>query len=219
VIPSRVIERVETRGGEMVLVQRGGEFTIRIGGLELMGSRNHTSEDALGEWTCQRITGVDKPRVMIGGLGLGFTLRAALDKLPPGAHAEVIELVPEVVKWNRTVLGQLAGHPLDDPRTECIQADVGEVIARSKDRYDAIMLDVDNGPDEIFERNNQLYRRTGLQATHAALRSRGLFSVWSTHDSPTFTKWLRDTGFEVELEKIRTQRGGPRHYIWFARKL
>lgn len=220
VIPVVVVERVPTPGGEMVLSRRGDEFAIRVGGVQLMSSRSHDSEDELGRRAGAFVRSVRAPRMLVGGLGLGFTLRAALEALPPTARVEVVEIVPAVVRWNRTILGGLAGNPLDDPRVSVIEGDVGRVIAGSPPgRYDAILLDVDNGPDEIFERNGALYRRAGLIAAHAALAPGGVLAVWSAFESPTFTRWLREVGFTVEVALIRSaQRRGPRHYIWFAQR-
>ena len=220
VIPVVVVERAATPGGEMVLSRRGDEFSIRVGGVELMNSRNHGSEDELGRRAGELVREVRAPRMLVGGLGLGYTLRAALEALPRTAHVDVVEIVPAVVRWNRTVLGALAGHPLDDPRVAVIEGDVARVIAGSPaGHYQAILLDVDNGPDEIFERNAALYRRAGLVAAHAALAPGGVLAVWSSFESQTFTRWLREVGFAVEIARIRPQhRGGPRHYIWFARR-
>jgi spermidine synthase len=220
VIPVVVVERVATPGGEMVLSRRGEEFAIRVGGVQLMCSRSHDSEDELGRRAGSLVRGVRAPRMLVGGLGLGYTLRAALEALPPTARVDVVEIVPAVVRWNRTVLGGLARHPLADPRVSVIEGDVGRVIADSPPgRYHAILLDVDNGPDELFERNGALYRRAGLLAAHAALAPGGVLAVWSSFESPTFTRWLREVGFTVEVACIRaTQRRGPRHYIWFAHR-
>ena len=213
VIPTVVIERVSLPGGEeLVLSKRGKEFAIRVAGVELMSSRTHNSEDDLGRDSAARVK-AKAPRVMIGGLGMGFTLRAALDALPADASVEIVEIVPEVVKWNRTVLGGLAGHPLDDPRVTLIQDDVGNAIERGRG-YDAIVLDVDNGPEGVYEGNNNLYKRRGLDAAHTALVPGGLLAVWSSFDSPTFTHWLSAARFVVEKQQIKS-RGG-RHTIWYG---
>jgi spermidine synthase len=213
------VDRVVSPLGEMVLWRRKDEYSIRVRGIELMNSHNHGSEDELGKATCERLTGVAAPRVLIGGLGLGYTLRAALDHLPPQAAVEVVELVPDVVRWNRTVYGHLAGEPLADPRATVIEADVAEVIARSPERYDAIALDVDNGPDGLSQDNSQLYRRTGLAAIFRALAPGGICTIWSSFESPTFTKVLREVGFLTKLRRVKAKNhGGPRHYIWFAER-
>src|SRR5438067_6685035 len=143
----------------MTLSRRGDDFSIRVRGVELMNSHNHESEDELGRRACALVKGVTKPRILIGGLGLGFTLRAVLDGC--AGSVDVVELVPAVVRWNRTVLGELAGRPLDDPRVTVIEDDVAHVIA-TRTGYHAIVLDVDNGPDELFTSNAKLYARTGL---------------------------------------------------------
>src|SRR5438105_439657 len=146
-IPIVTIERVATPAGEMTLARRGKQFSIRVRGVELMNSGNHESEDELGRRACTLVAGVAKPRILIGGLGLGYTVRAVLDGC--AASIDVVELVPAVVRWNRTVLAELAGRPLDDPRVAMIEDDVAHVIA-TRTGYHAIVLDVDNGPDELF---------------------------------------------------------------------
>jgi spermidine synthase len=159
------------------------------------------------------------PRVMIGGLGMGFTLRAALDALPATAHVEVVEIVPDIVRWNHGVLAKLAGEPLADPRVEVIEADVAHVIRKATDRYDAIVLDVDNGPDAVYEGNAALYKRNGLAAAKSALVPGGWLAVWSSFRSATFTTWLREVGFVVELVTMKSKfKSGPTHYVWFAQR-
>lgn len=218
-IPNVVVERVSSPGGELVLSRRGDQFSIRVAGVELMNSHNHWSEDELGRLTSKRIGGVVAPRVLIGGLGMGYTLRAALDELPRDAHVDIVEIVPDVVRWNRTILGDLAHRPLDDPRVTVIEADVAHVLRAPAARYHAILLDVDNGPDGVYRSNDALYKRNGLAATKAALVPGGLLAVWSAFESATFTRWLREVGFSVELETIAAKyKGAPRHYIWFARR-
>jgi spermidine synthase len=217
-IPRVVLERVTSPGGELVLSRRGEEYSIRVAGIELMNSRDHSSEDELGRATVARLTATP-PRVLIGGLGMGFTLRAALDVLPPDANVEVVEIVPDIVRWNRGVLAKLAAEPLADPRVEVIEADVAHVIRRASGRYDAIVLDVDNGPDAIYEGNAGLYKRNGLAAAKAALAPSGWLAVWSSFRSPTFTTWLREVGFTVELVTLKSKfRSGATHYVWFAQR-
>lgn len=220
VIPTVVIERAATPGGEMVLSRHGETFAIRVAGVELMSSVNHGSEDELGRRAADLVRGVPAPRMLVGGLGLGFTLRAALDALPRTARVDIVELVPDVVRWNRTIYGALAGHPLDDPRVTVVEADVVRVIiGAAPGTYDAIVLDVDNGPNDVFEQNVELYRKNGIAQSRAALAPGGLLAVWSSFDSPTYTRWLREAGFEVEVTRLRSKfRGGPRHYLWFARR-
>lgn len=217
-IPRVVIERVATPGGELVLSRRDGEYSIRVGGVELMNSRDHGSEDELGRRAVAHLTAA-RPRVLIGGLGMGFTLRAALDALPAGAKVEVVELVPAIVRWNRGELAPLAGAPLSDPRVTVIEADVARVIRDATAPYDAIVLDVDNGPDAVFEGNAALYKRRGLAAAHAALAPGGWLAVWSSFKSSTFTTWLKEAGFAVELVALRhPTRGGPTHFVWLAQR-
>ena len=213
-----VIERVTSPGGELVLSRRGGEYAIRVGSVELMNSRDHSSEDELGRATVTRLGKHPRPKILIGGLGMGFTLRAALDALPAGAHVDVVEIVPAIVRWNRGELAPLAGEPLADPRVTVIEADVAAVI-RKGSGYDAIVLDVDNGPDAVYEGNAVLYKRHGLAAARAALAPGGWLAVWSSFKSGTFTTWLREVGFAVELVTVKSKfRGGPTHYVWFAQR-
>jgi spermidine synthase len=216
VIPTVVVDRTLVPGGELVLSRRKDEWSIRVRGVELMNSRNHQSEDELGRMTCARVATLPAARLLVGGLGFGFTLRAALDALPAAARVEVVEIVPALVRWNRELLGELAGHPLADPRVTVTEADVAEVIRGATAAYDAILLDVDNGPDGVYEGNAGLYKRTGLEAAHAALAPGGVLAVWSAFNSATFTTWLRNAGFTVDLQTIRPF--GARHYIWFATK-
>ena len=217
-IPTVVLERVSTPIGEMTLSQRGDEYAIRVGGIELMCSRNHVSEDEFGRLACKPLRDLAAPRVLVGGLGLGYTLRAALDVLPPAARIDVAELVPDVVRWNRTVYGALAKHPLADPRVRVIEDDVARVIGRaanpSGERYDAILLDVDNGPDGVGQYNDALYRQTGVAMARAALSPNGLLAVWSSFDSATFTQWLHRATFYVEIMRINAH--GAKHFIWLA---
>jgi spermidine synthase len=215
-IPTKIVERVQSAIGELVLSRRADEFSLRISGTELMTSVDHVSEDELGRRTCARITGVASPRILIGGLGFGFTLRAALDALPATAAVDVAEIVPELVEWNRSVLGHLAGHPIADPRVTVIVGDVARVIDRTA-HYDAIILDVDNGPDPMHPRNTELYRHRGLVRAHRALSPGGLLAVWSSFPSTSFTPWLRGAGFDATCETVRSRRNS-RHYIWFAQK-
>ena len=203
----------------MTLVRWDKHIGIEVGGRPLMTSHDHGSEDELGALVGDAVTGVAKPRILIGGLGLGFTLRAALDVLPASARVDVSELVPEVVTWNRGAQGKLAKRPLDDKRVKVLVEDVGEVIKRSTG-YDAILLDVDNGPDALVHPGNAgLYKRAGLMRARKALRPGGVLAVWSAFGSRTFTIWLAEVGFQVTMQRTKpTTPGGPRYYIWLARR-
>ncbi len=207
---------VPGEGGELRLYRRGEEFSINAGHSELMNSRVHGSEDALAELACQRLG--DRPRVLIGGLGMGFTLAAALRQLGPDAEIVVAELVPAVVEWNRGVLSALAGHPLDDPRVTVHEGDVGPLIRSARGDYDAILLDVDNGPEGLTRKDNDsLYSSVGLSAALAALRAGGIFGVWSISPDQRFSKRLKHAGFSVEEIRSRAHgRRGARHMIWFG---
>jgi len=206
---------------ELRLYQRGEEFSIKAGYNELMNSRVHGSEDALAELACQRLAERARPRILIGGLGMGFTLAAALAQLGTDAEVLVAELVPTVVEWNRGLLSELAGHPLEDPRVAVFEGDVGEVIRAAREQYDAILLDVDNGPEGLTRKaNDGLYSPAGLRAALAALRPQGILGVWSISPDPGFSKRLRRSGFAVDeiRARARGRHGGGRHMIWLATK-
>ncbi|MEE9369505.1 MAG: hypothetical protein V3V05_11685 [Pontiella sp.] len=220
--PWVLLDEVEVPGdgGAMKLYQRAFEFSISVQNDELMNSRMHGSEDALAELCCKQVADRENPRVLIGGLGMGFTLRTALDQLGKTAEVVVAELVPAVVKWNRTHLAELADKPLNDPRTIVLESDVGLVIKQKGETYDAIMLDVDNGPDALTHKgNDRLYTRGGINAAKNALKPGGILGVWSAEPDASFTKRLRGTGFKVEEVTVRA-RGtkGRRHTIWLAEK-
>jgi spermidine synthase len=218
-VPDEVIERVTLPdGGEMVLLRWDEHVAIHVNRRPLMSTHEHASEDALGELVGQRLDGIEEPVVLIGGLGIGFTLRAALDCLPETARIVVCELLPDVVRWNRGELGTFAGRPLDDPRVEVLVDDVGAVITRAKGTYDAIVLDVDNGPDALTHAANaKLYKRAGLLRARSALKPGGILTVWSAFPSATFTRWLEETIGPVDRQRTpATTPGGPRYYIWTA---
>jgi spermidine synthase len=205
-------------GGEMKLLQRTHEFTINVKNEELMNSRLHGSEEALAELTCLPLATRRRPVVLIGGLGMGYTLRAALDRLGPQAHVVVAELVPAVIQWNRTHLADLAGRPLEDSRVTVRQGDVGVVIREKPAAYDAILLDVDNGPEGLTHKgNNRLYMSGGLEEAKTALKPGGVLAVWSAQPDKAFTKRLRAAGFNIEEVPARS-RGtrGRWHHIWLA---
>jgi predicted membrane-bound spermidine synthase len=205
---------------QLCLYRRGSEFSIRVAGRELMNSRMHGSEEGLAEHACDLITGNSAPRILIGGLGMGYTSAAALRRLGPDARLVIAELVPKVVEWNRGYLAALAGHPLADPRVMVREADVSRIIMEENGAWDAILLDVDNGPDGLTSRANDcLYGPTGLALAFSALRSAGVLGVWSAAVDPDFTRRLSLTGFTVKEMGVRSrgERGG-RHTIWLARR-
>lgn len=213
--------QVPGNGGELRLYQRDNEFSIRIVGHgELMNSRVHGSEDALAEHTCARLVDSLKPRLLIGGLGMGFTLAAALRHLGDQAQVVVAELVPAVIAWNRAPLGEHAGHPLRDPRVTVHEGDVARILKAEQQAYDAILLDVDNGPEGLTRKENDwLYSLNGLSAAYAALRPKGVLAVWSAGPDQKFMQRLRKVGFEVEEVRVRAHgKKGARHIIWFARR-
>ena len=206
-------------GGQLRLMQRGSEFSIRLGANELMNSRLSGSEEALAAVPCARIRDRPAPRLLIGGLGMGFTLRAALAALGNGAAVVVAEIVPAVVKWAKGPMAPLFGQCLTDPRVTLIEGDVGAQIGSARSAYDAILLDVDNGPEGLTrEANDSLYHGAGLRAAGAALRPGGILAVWSSGPDRSFTARLRGAGFGVEEVKARASRagGGARHVIWMA---
>ncbi len=206
-------------GGLLALTRRGGEYVIHAGGKSLMSSRMHGSEEALAAFGCRRLRGVAEPCVLVGGLGMGYTLRAALDLLPPAATVVVAELVPEVVAWNRGPLGPLAGHPLADSRVRVELCDVAVALRAKRGAFDAVLLDVDNGPSAFAAVNNvALYDDPGIAAARAALKPDGTFAVWSAREDRSFEHRLRHGGFTVEVERVRGRlaQGGPHHAIFLA---
>jgi len=202
----------------LVLFQRGTEFVIRIGPHALMSSTTHGSEEALAELACARIARRPDARVLIGGLGMGFTLAAALRQLSGSARVEVAELIPTVVEWNRGPLAHLADRPLADPRVAVWVGDVTDRIGEGRSSLDAILLDVDNGPDGLTRAgNDRLYSISGLHAIRSALREGGILGVWSVQPDRGFTRRLARAGFEVEEQVIRARRvKGGRHTLWLA---
>lgn len=206
---------------QLKLMQRGDEFSIMLGTNELMNSRLSGSEESLATLSAERIGDRAKARVLIGGLGMGFTLRAALGCFGADSEIVVAELVPEIITWACGPLTPVFGNCLDDPRVTIINDDVGKVIAASKGAYDAILLDVDNGPDGVSrEQNDQLYGLAALRKSWAALRLGGVLAVWSAHPSEPFAKRLGAAGFAVDEVKVRARSGGKgaRHVIWLGVK-
>jgi spermidine synthase len=206
-------------GGELRLMRRGREFAIKLGSNELMNSRLTATEQALATIACDKIQTRARPKILIGGLGMGFTLRAALIVLGPQAQITVAELVPEVVTWARGPMAELFGDSLTDPRVRIHEADVGDLIRASRSEYDAILLDVDNGPNGITRASNdRLYDSVGLAAAHAALRDRGVLAIWSSTPDAKFTARLRKGDFDVVENPVRAKgpQGGAQHFIWTA---
>jgi len=203
------------------LARRGDEYLIRAGGYDLMSSEDEASSRALASYACGQLSDRDHVRVLIGGLGMGFTLREALERLAPSAVVEVSELVPSVVEWNRGLLGGLAADPLSDPRTHLWVGDVSERIGAVRDHYHAILLDVDNGPDALAHGcNDLLYGPRGIERATNALVAGGVFAVWSFSDDAAFTRRLESSGFDVSLHRVAASRRGRgrNHFVWVASK-
>jgi spermidine synthase len=206
-------------GADMRLMRRGGEYIILANGKSLMSSRMHGSEEALATLACRRARTAAEPCVLVGGLGMGFTLRATLDLLPPAATVVVAELVPAVVEWNRGPLGPLAEHPLKDRRVRVDTGDVAATLGSSPRVFDAVVLDVDNGPVAFTTSNNAgLYSDRGLAAVRGALKIGGVLAVWSAWDDRKFEQRLRYNKFTVEVERVRgrLKKGGPHHTIFLG---
>ncbi len=222
-LPRETLATAKIPGGDtLTLISHGRDFVIMLGREELMGTRMRFSEEQLAELTLERIT-TPRPRVLIGGYGMGFTFRAALAKLPDGGRVVVAEVVHEILDWAKGPLAELTGDTLADPRGEVIIADVAALIDDAIDgttaKYDAILLDVDNGPDGIVrEGNDRLYTRTGLAKAREALNPGGVLAIWSAAPDPVFARKLRDANFTVEKRTVRARPNnkGPRHTIWFA---
>ena len=211
--------RVPGADVQLRLMQRGAEFSMMLGQNELMSSRLSGSEEALATLACRRIEAVKSPHLLIGGLGMGFTLRAALAVLGSDARIMVAELVPAVIAWARGPMADIFGDSLDDPRAGIREADVVDVIRSHDSVFDAILLDVDNGPEGLIRKaNDALYDLKGLKAIRRALRPGGVLAVWSSGPNPLFSKRLGAAGFDVNEVAVRatTKRSGARHVIWFA---
>jgi spermidine synthase len=218
-VPRELIDIAEVPGGEPLrLFRRGSDFMIVLDRNELMNSRMSGSEEALAEMTIARLR-AQAPHLLIGGYGMGFTLRAALAGLGKDARVTVAELVPKIIDWARGPMAELAAGCLDDRRVEVVIDDVGAVIGRGRGTYDAILLDVDNGPDGLTRAaNDGLYSERGLGAAKAALKPGGVLAVWSAAPDAKFARRLREAGFAVEEVAVRARASGkgPRHVIWFA---
>lgn len=220
--PRELIDIAEVPGGEPLrLFRRGGDFMIVLDRNELMSSRMSGSEEALAELTLARLASPGDAQLLIGGYGMGFTLRKALALLGPDGRCTVAELVPGIVEWARGPMAELAAGCLDDPRTQIVIDDVGAVMARGRAAYDAILLDVDNGPDGLTRLDNdRLYTMRGLERARAALKPGGVLAVWSAGPDARFARRMGDAGFAVEEVAVRARQNGkgPRHVIWFGLK-
>ncbi len=196
-------------GGELTLVQRGAELAIRVNGAELMASRAHASEERMAVLAAERLAHVERPRVLIGGLGLGYTLRATLDAFPSSATIVVAELVPAVVTWMRGPLAHLAGHPLDDRRAVIEVADAGAILRASPGMFHALLMDIDNGPTTLIRKDNaSLYASTGLASARAALVPGGVLIVWSAGPDVYFAERMRRAGFTVSVVRASSHSEG-----------
>jgi spermidine synthase len=211
--------RVPGTDGELRLMRRGAEFSIMLGTNELMNSRLSGSEAALATLAAKKLEAISKPHLLIGGLGMGFTLRAALAVLGTGARIVVAELVPAVVAWARGPMAEIFGDSLGDLRVSIDETDVSEIIRSRVSKFDAILLDVDNGPEGLTRKaNDALYSSAGLKAAYTALRPGGVLAVWSSGPNAAFSKRLRTAGFDVNEVQVRAtgRGGGARHVIWIA---
>ena len=221
---SRILDSVLTPDGrELVLYQRDDLFVIRVNDIELMSSRAYRSEEQLARLGLAALGLQPATRILIGGLGMGFTLRAVLDGLADQPHAEVIvaELFPTVVDWNRTWFGKLANHPLDDPRVQVVEVDVAPLLASATQTFDLVLLDVDNGPEAFtIDANHYLYTPRGIANFRNALRPGGVAAVWSASHDIHFADRLHRGGFEVEVRQVSARPGGKgdRHVIFIGRK-
>jgi spermidine synthase len=219
--PTRLIDRSATPDGTPItLHEHDGAISIRVGGVELMSTRQHHSEERLAELACAGLRERRRATVLIGGLGLGFTLRETLRHVASDAIVVVAELVPAVIAWNRDPVHHLAADVIDDPRVEIITGDVADVLAESRGRFDCVMLDVDNGASGLTAAaNDALYVATGLGAVRAALKPRGRLAVWSAGDDQRFVARMEEAGFEVEVVKARTHpTGGSWNSIFIGTK-
>jgi len=208
-------------GTVLKLVRRGDEYLILADGAVLMSSRVHGSEEELARFACERSRTLKQPSVLVGGLGMGFTLRATLDLLPRDSTVVVAELVPAVVEWNRGPLGPLAGHPLKDKRVRVEIGDVAVTLSSGRDQFDAVLLDVDNGPAAFTgSANAGLYDDRGIGAARAALKRDGVLAVWAAKEDRRFELRLRAGGFDAQAQRVcgRLKKGGPRHTIFVGHK-
>jgi spermidine synthase len=222
-LPRETLAKAQIPGGDtLTLISHGRDFIIMLGRDELMGTRMQFSEEQLARLTLQQLR-VAAPRMLIGGYGMGFTYRAALAHAPADARVVVAEIVPEILDWAKGPLAPLTGDTLEDARGQVVIRDVADMIeaAASGARYDAILLDVDNGPDGVVrDANDRLYSRTGLAKARDALAPGGILAIWSAGPDADFTRRLKSAGFSVEAREVRARphNKGPRHTIWFATK-
>jgi len=220
--PLELLGETQTPDGTALkLARRGNEYIILADGKTLMSSRMHGSEEALATFGCRYARTLDRPCVLVGGLGMGFTLRATLDLLPRSAAVVVAELAPAVVEWNQGPLGPLAGHPLKDKRVRVDVRDVAVTLRAATAQFDAVLLDVDNGPEALTATsNNRMYDNSGVAAAHASLKPGGVLAIWSAREDRKFEQRLRYAGFKVEVEHVRgrLKKGGPHHVIFLGRK-
>ena len=217
----RIATALTPDGSEMVLYQHGRDFSIKINGHDLMHSRQHESELELARLGCAHLAGRKAPSILIGGLGMGYTLRQALDMLSPHAQVVVGELLGAVVEWNRKFLGELNGQPLEDERVDVKTGDIVKLISRSKSRFDAILLDIDNGPDAMTDSGNRrLYGREGIRACRRALREQGCLAVWSAEPSKKFEQLLMSCSFHVRRFRASAYKGSKSQsrFVWVASK-
>jgi spermidine synthase len=206
-------------GEELKLFRRGDDFMIVLDRNELMNSRMSGSEEALATMTCERLQGRAAPHLLIGGYGMGFTLRAALDSLGSDGRVTVAEIVPEILAWARGPMAGLTAGCMDDPRVAVVEGDVAAMIVAGRGKYDAILLDVDNGPDGLVRQaNDRIYSNAGLAAARSALRPGGVLAVWSAGPDPVFARRLHNAGFAVDEVRVRARSNGKgaKHVIWFA---
>jgi len=223
--PWELLDKTEipNDGGQLELLQRGDEFSIRLSGNrgELMNSRLHNSEEALAELGCAHLKSTVDAQVLVGGLGMGFTLAAALKVVSLSAKITVAELIPAVVKWNRGALGERAGRPLLDERVLIHTGDVIDLFSKNKSIFDAVLLDVDNGPEGLTQSaNHHLYSLNRLKAIYNSLRTEGMLAIWSAAPDDTFLRSLKKVGFKVTTKTVRARVGkGSRHTIFLAKKL
>ncbi len=218
--PPELLDQATTPDGTpMILLRHGADLVVMVGNVPLMGSRTSGSEQEMARITCKDLR--IGARVLVGGLGMGFTLRAALDVLEPDARVVVAELMPALIAWNRGPLGPLAKHPLDDPRVSVVQGDVLALLRTSRASFDVILLDVDNGPEALtFAGNDRIYAEAGLELVRAALRPDGVVAFWSAFEAPRFLRRLQEVGFVAEAVPVRARGpggGGSRHVLYLGR--